>query len=137
MTSVIKINTFPYQTLGKGQFIRNSNLSFRLYHTDVDTNTHTHCYQIYVKLNSIIKFETSSLNLLTLNKHCLTQCFSTFLTHGILGQLYHYLVAPLDANIALKINKSDNWHYLKAPLSAAEPRLRTTDLTERKKNNLF
>ena len=32
----------------------------------------------------------------------------SFLPRGTLGQQYHYLVAPIDAKIGLKVNKSDN-----------------------------
>ena len=39
----------------------------------------------------------------------LDQCFSTFLHRGTLGQLYQYLVAPMDAEIGLKFNKNYNW----------------------------
>ena len=61
------------------------------------------------------------------------QCFSTFfIPCDTLSQQYHFLVAPLDAKIGLKVNESDNWwqpwHYLKAPWCVAPNRLRTTVL---------
>ena len=33
-----------------------------------------------------------------------------FLSRSTLSQLYQYLMAPLDAKVGLKVNKSDNWH---------------------------
>ena len=52
------------------------------------------------------------------------QCFWTFFASGILDQVYQYLGAPLDAQVDLKITKSDNswnpWHCLMAP-SCWEP----------------
>ena len=32
-----------------------------------------------------------------------------YLPRGILGQQNHYLAAPLDVSLSLKVNESDNW----------------------------